>query len=153
MTTPADVEAVRAAATAAALELADACKGWPIDRDRLDAARAAFDRADKARADAEAQAWPRHLRPRLTASVGRDLSDTRPGLASRLLSAVNDAINLLPASAAAPLVAALAVGDLPALRAAADALRGAVMADSPMTPVAEAMRARIVGELAAAAAG
>ena len=47
-------EIARAAATAAAIDLGDACKGWPIDRDRLDAARLAFDQADKARVAAEA---------------------------------------------------------------------------------------------------
>ena len=148
MTTPADVEAARAAETAAALELADASKGWPIDRDRLDAARAAFDQADKARAAAEARwiALPSHMRQRLTASVAASLSASRPALASRLLSAVNDAIDLLPAGPAEALAEALAVGDLPKLRAIADGLPRILETD-PSKFAAEAVRSRILAEL------
>ena len=51
----ADVERARAAETEAALALSAACIGWPIDRDRLDAARLAFDQAMRDCAAAEAR--------------------------------------------------------------------------------------------------
>ena len=51
----ADVERARAAETEAALALSAACIGWPIDRDRLDAARLALDKAMRDCAAAEAR--------------------------------------------------------------------------------------------------
>jgi len=69
-----DVEAARAAATAAALALSAACMGWPLDRDRLDAARLAFDVADQARIAAEKRAGL--LEARSAAALGCVLSQT-----------------------------------------------------------------------------